>query len=806
MLEDVKYAWRSLSRSPLFLGVSVLTLGIGIGLNAALFSIINVMLLKPLPVRDGQDLVWISSASTKPDGPRGNMTYPDVADLASADVLAGATAYGFFRANLATTGQAVRLDGEAVMSNFFGVLGVQAHRGRTIDAGDERPSAGHAAVISFAIWQRVFLGQDDAIGRMVRINGQPFTIVGVAPRGFRGPDLFERADVWVPLTAASTVMPAMKEPLGRTTWWLKSIGRLAPGADGRSAAAVLRARATAIAGAFPQSHEGFTVRIEPLRGAPPGDRDKVEPLSLLLLGVTLTVLLIACANVANLLVVRGVAKGRETAIRVALGASRWRLLRQQLIESLLLSGAGGCGGLLLSLWATEGLLQFAGAPIDADLAPDGTVLLFTFAISAFAALCFGLAPALRTAASAPGPALKSEQGSGDARPRSRLQTVLVAGQLALSMVLLTAAALFLKSLATASAVDLGFDPAGRIAMSFNLQMHGYSAGRADAFYRTLLDRVRAQPGVRSATLAARVPLGGIVDVGRITLPDRPADPDTQPRRVAFNQVWPGFFETMGIPIVRGRALTDADLVGAPATAVINQTLADREWPGRDPIGQRFSVRGERGPFLEVVGIARDTIVDELNEDPFAFAYLPGGTMADDVALLASVDGDAIAGLRILEAQVRALDSSVAVFAPKPLAAHVADRMDGERGLSRILSVTGAIALTLAAIGLYGVIAYTVVRRTREIGVRVALGAQPRDVVRLFVVDAGRLAAVGLLCGIPPALAVTALLAGSVLGARFGDPAAIGGVIVVLGAVALLAAYLPARRAVRVDPLAALRAE
>jgi putative ABC transport system permease protein len=545
VLLDLRYAWRSLARNPLFVGVAILTLGVGIGVNTAVFSCINVMLLKPLPVRAGADLIWISSASLKPNGPQGNMTYPDVVDLGELEVLDGATAYGFFQANLATTGQAVRLDGEAVMGNFFEVLGVQAHRGRMLGSADDVASADRVAIISFAVWQRVFAGSDQAIGQSVHVNGQAFTIAGIAPRGFRGPDVFERADIWVPLSLASAVVPDIRDPRSRTLWWLKSVGRLAADADLPTAAAALRTRAGAIAQAFPESHEAFTVRIEPVRGAPPGDRDKVKPLSAMLLGVTMTVLLIACANVANLLVVRGVAKGRETAIRVALGAGRWRLLRQQLIESLMLSAAGGCCGLLLSLWALDGLLRFAGVPLDAELAPDRRVLLFTIGMSGLAALVFGLAPALRSSAVTPSPALKSEQGSGDARPRLRLQTVLVAGQLALSMVLLTAAALFLKSLLSATAVDVGFNPDGRVAMSFNLRMHGYSAERASAFYQSLLDRVRALPGVRSATLATRVPLGGTVDIGGITLPDRPVDPDARLPRVAFNQVWPRFFETMG---------------------------------------------------------------------------------------------------------------------------------------------------------------------------------------------------------------------------------------------------------------------
>ena len=804
MLDDLKYAWRSLARNSLFAGVAITTLAVGIGLNTSVFSGINVLLFKPLPVNRPEELVWISSASTKPDGPRGNMTYPDVVDLASVPVLAGATAYGYLPANIAAVGHTARIDGHIVAGNYFDVLGLAPVRGRLLTPADDRADTERVVVISFSLWQRMFDRRDTAIGAPLKVNGRPFTVVGVMPNGFRGPDIvgFSQADIWVALATAPEVMPGMKDPLSRTSWWLRAIGRRT--APESQTAAALRARAAAIAQAFPDSHDGFSVRIDAVHGAHPGERREIAPLSAILLGVTFTVLLIACANVANLMLVRGVAKGRESAIRVALGASRWRLVRQQLVESALVAAAGGTLGLLVSLWSTDLLLRLTGVPLDADFSPDRRVLLFTLGMSALTALVFGIAPALRSARAEPAPALKTEQGSGDARPRSRLQGALVAGQLALSMVLLLAAGLFLKSLISARSVDVGFDPQGRLAMSLNLRMHGYTQARADAFYRTLLDRVRAMPGVRAASLAAYVPLGGRVEVGQLDFPDRPQDPHARPPRVAINFVWPGFFDTMGIRLIRGRALTDTDLRPPAAAAVVNETLAKRYWPDRDPIGQRFSVNGARGPFVEVVGVARDTLVDEYTEDPWPVAYVTGRDLTGDVALLTWVDGEPGAALRALEAQVHALDGDIAVFQPQTLRQHIADRLDGERGLTRLLSFMGLLALGLAAIGLYGVIAYTVARRTREIGVRIALGAQRRDVVRLFVRDAARLAFFGLALGIPPAIAVTAVLAGSLVGVTIADPPVIAVVSLLLGAVALTAAYLPARRATRVDPVVALR--
>jgi len=806
MTQDLAHAWRSLGRNPAFAVIAVVTLGIGIGLNTALFSIINVLLFKPLAVEHGERLVWLSSASTKPNGPQGNLTYPDVVDLGALDTFRGTTAFGFVPANLATAREAVRLDAQAVMDTFFEVVGITMLRGRTLAPSEPGAASARAAVISYAVWQRLFAAQDDAVGQAVRINGHDFTVVGVAPRGFRGVDVLERADVWIPLSAASEVSPDIGRPLERRTWWLKGVGRLAAGATLEQARAAARTRAAAIAEAFPDSHDGFTVRVDPVRGMAPDDRGKVAPLSALLLGVTLIVLLIACANVANLLVARGVAQQRETAIRVALGASRWRLLRLRLFESLVLAAGGGLCALLFSMWFTDALLQLSGAPLEASATPDYRVLAFTSTLSIVTALVFGLAPALMASKAQPAPALKGESSSDGRRTRSRLQGALVAGQLALSMVLLLAATMFLKSLVSARTADVGFDPHGRVALSFNLRMHGYSPERAEAFHRALLDRVQSRPGVHSATLATFVPLGGRVTIGGLSFPGRPDDPDARLPMAAFNHVWPRFFATMGIPIVRGRALTGQDLTGPRTTAVVSQLFAERHWPGLDPIGQRFSLDGPTGPFLEVVGVAANTTVDELIEDPMAAAYLPGRADDQDTALLAWVDGDPAAALQLLESDVRSLDGNIAVFEPKTLEAHIADRMDSERGLSRILSVAGGLALGLAAVGLYGVVSYTVSRRTREIGVRVALGARRSEVVRLFVVDALRLALTGLACGLPPAFAVSAVLASKLVGGQTGDPVALAAVTLVLTLVVSIAAYVPARRALRVDPIVALRVE
>jgi predicted permease len=804
-MSDLRYALRVLLKTPGFSIIVVLTLALGVGVNTSVFSMVNVLMFKPPPVQRPEELVWILSSSTKPDGPRGNMTYPDVEDLRSLPVVDGVMAYGEIPANLAHAGRAERLTGQIVTGNYFQVLGIRPHRGRLFAAEDERkPNA--EAVISFALWQRVFGARDEAVGTHIFINGAPLTISGIAPRGFRGTDVFSHSDIWIPLGASTLVNADIRAPMARTTWWLRSMARLAPGVSHREAAAALRSRAAAIATAFPESHDGFTVRLSQVGGAPPGDQEQVIPIAGMLMGATLAVLVIACANVANLLLARNLSKTRERAIRTALGASRGHLVRHQLAESAIFAAGGGALGLLLSMWCTDVLLRFAAIPIELDLNPDRRVLLFAIGMSAATGLLFGVLPGIRGTALPPNAALKSEQGFVDASPRSRLPRWLVSGQLALSLVLLLTAGLFLKSITSARTMEVGFQPEGRVSMSFNLRMHGYNAERAIAFEQALIERARTVPGVRSATLAAMVPLGGRVWVSDITFADRTSDPDVRADRASVNFVWPEFFRTLGIPIVAGRPLDEQDMRKVPSTAVISKTMAQRYWPGRDPLGERLSIDGPRGAFLEVVGVAGDIVTDEFNERPWSAVYVPFRDHGDDIALIADAEISSAAAIRLLEAEIHALDTTVAAFQPMTLRQQIDNRMDGERALSRLLSVVGLLALSLAATGLYGVVAYTVARRTREIGVRIALGAQPGDVVRLFLADASRLAIGGLMGGAILAIAVTAVLANTLVGISVTDPSTMVVVLFILSVAILFAAYLPARRATRVDPLTALRTE
>jgi putative ABC transport system permease protein len=806
MFTDFRYALRTLSKNPGFAAAAIVTLALGIGLNVTVFSMLNALLLKPLPVPESNRLVWITGLSTGPDPVRENLTYADIVDFRSAtNVFSDICGYAETPFAVRAGSQALRLTGQIVTGNYFSTLRVSAAPGRLLSIDDEeRAGDEHVAVISHSLWERVFQSSPHAVGAPIEINGQPFSVVGVAPRAFSGADILSPADVWVPISAASRVM-SIERPYGRASWWLRGLGRLAPGVSASQAAVVLRGLATGIAQAYPATHLGFSVRLDAVRGVNPGDQEKLGAL-VILPAVPLSILLIACANVANLLLARGVSRGREIAVRKALGATRWQLVRQLMVESTTLATLSGAASLLLSLWTPELLVRIAGAPLAADFTPDRRVVGFTLVISAVTALAFGLVPAFRLSR-LPGTFLRAEPGAtGGVAKSARFQRMLVGGQLALSLVLVIADALFIESVARARGAPVGFETQGLVTLSMDLRMQRYNDDRANTFCRALLDRAGAVAAVRSATFAAFVPLGGRVMFMPYFADGQPLDPQARTPTVAVNMVGPSFFETLRLPIRRGRAIDERDLSSTPRAVVISEAMASRLAPGKDAIGLRFSLGSPGAPSVEVVGVAANAILDEFNEAPRPIVYIPHDRRPGEISLIASTRVTPGIALKELEAAIHAIDPAVAVFESRSMAQHLADRADAERGLSRLLAVAGALALGLAALGLYGIMAYAVTRRTREIGVRVALGAQPGDVIRLFVREGTRVALAGVISGLLPGLALTFLLANVLFGVRPADPVAIVGAVAALIATALVASYLPARRALRVDPIAALRAE
>lgn len=800
----MRYAVRAVFKHPGFSAVAIGTLAVGIGLNVALFGIFNAMLFRPLPVADPGRLVAILSASTEPLGPESQLTYRDFEDLRGRrDALADAFAYARAHVGLSAAGLALRASAQVVTTNMFDVLGVRPAVGRAFTAAETRQPV---TVISYDTWQRTFGGDNTAVGRSVKLNGRPFTIIGIAPRGFIGPDRFEPADLWIPLGMHAVAFSDIKDPLSGEYWWLTGVGRLADGVSLRQAHAILAGVAAGIAQSAPSTHRGFTVRTIRYHGGPDDTRGQIAPIAVLVMGVTLCVLLIACANVAGLLLSRAAARQREIGIRLALGATRGTLTRLFLAESLVLAAAAGAAGLIIAMWGTELIVRLADLPAAVESTPDWRVLLFTIAVSALAGITFGLAPALRTAALPLLPALRSEPGA-DARPRtSRLQRVLVIGQLATSLVMLASAGILIRGLAAAWHTDVGFVYANRIVVSTDLRLQNYDPARAAAFYDRTIAAIRALPGVDGATIAHLVPFGGRVFVHGLSFPGKAADEHARPERVSVNRVWTDFFTTLQITITRGRDFSVADLRPGAGTAIVSEAMAQRYWPDGDPIGQRFSIDGADGPFHTIVGVARDVQIDEFTERPWPAAWLPHGGEPGEIAVLVSSSRPAAQVIREVEGVIRAVDPELPVFSSRPLRQYVAERLDGERALSRLLLLCGGLAVALAGLGLYGVTAYGVALRTREIGVRMALGAETGDVRGMFIREGLQFAGRGLLWGLLPAIGSSYALSGVVVGVLPVDPLTLIVSGIILTGATVMAAYVPARRATRVDPIIALRAE
>jgi predicted permease len=815
MLSDLRYALRSLSRSPGFAITAILTLALGIGANGAVAGLLNAVMLRPIPgLGDPGQLVWIS---TQGGGIRsGLMSYPDYLDYRDGNrVMAGMAAYLTAPLSLGSGGEPARVDGEVVSANYFGVLGVAPALGRGfVPDEDEAPLARPVAVVSDRLWRERFAGGTGIIGSQVVINGRQFTVVGVAPAGFRGTELERPADLWVPAMMLPAAMPGSPALLTkRGAFSFRVIGRLATGATVDQAERALRTIARRIEAEHPESRRdelrGLTVGVAPVGGwvqlSAAGD---ALPLIVLSFTVTALVMLIAGSNVANLLLVRAAVRRREIGIRLAIGASRGRIVRQLLVESVLLAGIAGVLGLLLSFWATDLGVAFLAPPFALDLSPSVPVLAFTIGLSLLIGAGFGLAPALRASRPELLPALKNEALTAGGTRRSRLQGGFVVAQIALSLVLLVSAGLFLRSLRNAGTVNVGFDADPVLAVSLDAQLQGYAPAEVQAFHARLLERVRALPGVQAASLSSNVPFSSTMVGTSMYAEDPRARGETMPRHIFFQAVWPDYFRTLGMPVLRGRDVAPTDGPSAPPVAVVSEQLARAVWPGESALGKRVSIQGASGPFMEVIGVVKDGQYDELGERPKAYLYVPAaqesGVLPGMTLLVRATDPAVLAPA--IKREVRAMDASLPLYRITTMRALVDEKVRERAKGATLISAFAGIALLLAALGLYGVMAYTVTQRTREIGVRVALGARQRDVLTLVVGDGARLAVAGVLVGVVLAVGVTRLIGAMLIGVRPYDPLTFAAVSAVLATVALLASWLPARRASRVDPMVALRYE
>jgi predicted permease len=808
---DVRYGFRMFVKNPGFTVVIVLTLALGIGANTAIFSLIDALMLRWLPVRNPQELVQVSLQPPHArDSPGASVSYPIVRALAGErEIFTGVAGFSRFNFDVGAPESVSRVPGAIVTGGYYETLGLNGVIGRVLGQKDDEPGAPLVAVISYGYWERQFAGSAGAVGQTVRINGVPVTVVGVSPRGFVGATVGFIADITMAVAAIPQVSPTAAPLLGPGNFWLRVLARPRAGVSIPQATARLNA-------VWPQISEPLIARHWPasqrkaladsvfqLRAGGTGWtylREVYRKPLFVLMGVVGLVLLIACANVASLLLARASARQREIAVRLAIGAGRARIVRQLLIESTLLSLIGAIVGVVLA-WVSGrfllGMISTGPDPIAFDLAPNWHVLGFTSAMAMATGMLFGVAPALQTTAEGPSAALKEHARAKTSGSPSRLLPSLLSAQVALALVLLAGAGLFVRTLQNLQNLDPGFSAGGVLLVELE--------DRRTAVPRELLDDVRRLPGVVSASLSTHTPLSGAVW-------SEPAVPAGQPIPERDNAYFigaaPQFFATMQIHLLSGREFTDRDSPDSPAVGVVNEVFAQRYFGKQNPVGRHLSakVRGQRRD-LEIVGLVKNTNAAGLRAAPPPTVYVAYAQLTGDLPTTLAIRATGSLG-QASSAIQRAVQSKLPgePIEARPLSAQVEATIVQERMMATLAGAFGLLALTLTCVGLYGLLAYSVTQRTKEIGIRMALGAQGARVVALVLKGGIRLVLIGIALGLPAAWAATRGVESMLFGLTPTDPAAIGGAIVLLTAAAQLAAYLPARRASRLDPLVALRHE
>ncbi|HEX6739600.1 MAG TPA: ABC transporter permease [Vicinamibacteria bacterium] len=828
--QDVRYGLRTLRQRPGFTAAAVLTLALGIGANTAIFSLVNSVLLQRLPAREPERLVHLTF-----DG-GGVFSYPDYVDLRDhQQAFEGLAAWGGITASLNSESQTEFVTGLIVTGNYFDVLGVYPALGRLLSTGDDvKPGAHPVVVLNHSFWRTRFGARADVVGRELLLNGQRFTVVGVAPEGFQGTQPGTPRSLYVPMMMQAVMRPPRAGYSGdmdpdllrtRTNRWLTALGRLKPGVTPAQAAGSLDAVAQGFIPNRPASAPPLRLAALPVHVGDPGVRARLTATAQLLMAVVGAVLFLACANVANLLLSRAAARRREIAVRLALGASRWRLVRQLLTESLLLAGGGGAAGLLLAFWIMR---AFAGAapppgalPIAVQAAIDGRVLAFTLALSLLAGLAFGLAPALAATRPALTGALKDESFVADERARRfNLKQALVVSQVGLSLALLVAAGLFVRSLQRVQAVSPGIDVDRLVSAQLPVNLLRYTRAQGREFYTRVVERMEALPGVESAAVARVAALGGGGRTTSLHLEGRAGNAqrflseggigaDARAReQVNVNVVGPRYFHTLGVALRAGRDFDARDVENAPGVAVVNEAFWRLHYPDRERgavPGQRLSLGNADGPWREIVGVVADAKQRSLTEDPLPTVYVPlAQNHESGVILYVRTSLEPAALLPTLRREVQALEPNLPLPDLRTLRETVAGSTYAARMGATLLGAFAALALFLAAIGVYGVTSFSTAQRTREIGVRMALGARRRDVGTLVLKHGLRLVALGVALGLLLAFGSARALERFLYGVSGTDPLTFALVPLLLAAVAFVACLVPARRATRLDPLDALR--
>jgi putative ABC transport system permease protein len=825
-LQDLRFGARLLAKSPGFTLVAALSLALGIGANTTIFTLVNAVLLNPLPVEDPSQLVSVFATDERNRDGAGlgflQLSPANFKDLRERnEVFSDMASYqGIPMSISGGTGEPQQVFGEIVSGNFFTVLGARPLIGRGFTPDEDvNPGEKLVCVLGYGEWQKRFGGDPTIVGREISLNGRKFTVVGVMPNGFKGANAIGAPALWVPYMTyremTAGVLLELIRPESRRGLVLNSAGRLKPGVSVQQAEANLKTIARQLEDAYPNENRGRSVTLVPLAQATinPGFRNNIVMAGGVLMTIVGLVLLIACANVANLLLARASSRQKEIAVRLSLGASRHRLIAQLLSEGTLLAVIGGAAGLLLAYWA-QGLLWSFRPPFlqaDAvDLHPDTRVLLFTLAVSLMTGVVFGLAPAIQ--ASRPDLVVelkeKSSVPTGSGRLFS-LRNLLVAAQVALSLVALVGAGLFLRSLQNAQAINPGFDAEHLATLTFDLGGQGYTEARGQQFQKDALERARTVPGVQNASLSSTIPLfaGGFSRT--VFLEGQDASDRRAGKLVQINVGSPKVLETFGIPLLRGRSFSETDQPNTPAVVVINETMAKRFWPDQDPIGKRFKFFGQDF-FNQVVGVARDSKYNFIGEDPTPFIYQATTQVYQPAVSLVVKAENPAAVLGTLRREIQSLDKNLPLTGVFTLGEIFDQSLWPPRMAASLLLIFAGLSLLLAVIGIYGVMAYAVNQRTREIGLRMALGASRSEVLRMVVLQGLRLTIIGVAVGLAFALIATRLVSSALgnllINVSPTDVVTFVIVPIVLTAAALGASYLPALRATRIDPMVALRYE
>ena len=799
-----------LLKSPGVSIVATIALALGIGANTAIFSVVNTVLLRPLPFPQSESLLSVFSSNRERGVIRSSFSYPDFFDLRSQNtVFEHIAAYHDSDFVMTRRGEPARLLGVVTTADLFPVLGVAPELGRGFIPNDDKPSdTGRVVVLSHRVFEKYFNSDPNTLNQPITLDGNTYTVVGVMPKSFQFPIQNDPTDLYTTIAGDASGKDPITDQRG--AHFLRVIARIKPGVSEQQAQAEADAIAARLAQQYPDTDSRQGIFVEPTLRALVGD---IRPALLILLGAVACVLLIACANVANLLLAKAMSRHKEMAIRAALGASRLRVVRQLLIESVMLSLLGGAIGLLLAVWWSDLLIALGkdNIPRAVQVRLDWRVLGFTLGVSVLTGIIFGLVPAIHSSKTALTESLKEGgRGSGAGASKNRIRAALVVSELAVAVVLLVGAGLFIKSLWLLQTVKSGLDPKNVLTFNVALPEVKYPGEKQGKFFADLKTKVESLPGVQSVSAVTPLPLSGDRFSISFEIDGRPVAKKDQPSADFFN-IHPGYFKTMGIPFLKGRDFDERDQPESPQVIIVSETFAKRHFPGEDVIGKRIkpgiSTIGDETPMREIVGVVADVRNRALNQEPRPVYYVPVAQVPfNQEIMVVKTVGDPHSLISAATKEVSTLDPDLPVFGVKTMEEYLSSSVSTPRFNTTLLSIFAAVALVLTMVGLYGVMSYSVAQRTNEIGIRLALGAQTRDVLGLIIKQGLQLVFLGLAIGLVGAFALMRVISGLLFGVTAKDPWTFGAVAVLLGLIALLACLVPARRATRVDPLEALRYE